>query len=719
MEVLRKALFVTPFAPLPAVEGHRKRMSATIEALRSLGFQIDILMLALEHDWVERFDSRIFNAMRAMAATFHFVRGRLPEPLLEGSYGVDEWWHPEFEDYANWLFRNVSYDLVLGNYVFTSRVMELARRNTVRVIETHDLFAGRRAMLEAHGLRVEFYHTDAENEAKGLRRADLVLAIKEQEEATFRAYGVSEVLTLPYVEPTMFVEAPPPRQATGAAPIFGYFASRNQINVRNFLEFMETVERLRQPNRPPLDIRAYGSICDILPEDPRGRYRRGGRVGDASEFYAAVDCVIVPQHFSTGLKIKIGEALAQGRPIISHEHAFEGFGTALNDALACGSFEEMVRRMYQFSDDADAADALTEAVRQTQLRQVAQLNESTRAIGVHARRSRQNLLLMVDGVALRRDKLYRFVLEAVSAAFVGHWRVVLAVPKADFRALSDDDLVGASSVIIGYDDPAELHRPELCGFDWAGVLVFDRPGETWSALSGFRGCPVFIAEDAAVYLAAMAGDAAAPADRLEARRLRSGAAAGAMGGTADDDATADRRTLRVRFLRWSPWFFEIGRSDGGYTHGQAVWVLSCAGRAEEARMVAGFLTSRLKLRVQVFCAGADRDAADAVFAPAAQAYREAFQKLTAPLGVIDLAGDAPVFGLLREWLSLNHVPHLELLDWDDDSNLAELMTRASLRGFISRMMGEREAPPDRPPRTLDWTTSGWGQVLHTLRSFVA
>jgi hypothetical protein len=201
VEVHRKALFVTPFAPLPPVEGHRKRMSATFEALRSIGFRPDVLLLALEHDWIERFDARTFAAMREMCGTFHFVRGRHPEPLAAGTYRVDDWWLPEFEDYARWLFRNVPYDLVLTNYVFTSRVLQLARPNAVRVIETHDLFAGRREMLEGRGMRVEFFHTDAANEGEGLARADLVLAIKEQEEAIFRGYGAREVLTLPTASP--------------------------------------------------------------------------------------------------------------------------------------------------------------------------------------------------------------------------------------------------------------------------------------------------------------------------------------------------------------------------------------------------------------------------------------------------------------------------------------------------------------------------------------
>ena len=43
------------------------------------------------------------------------------------------------------------------------------------------------------------------------------------------------------------------------------------------------------------------------------------------QLYEQVDAVLAPMSFSTGLKIKIGEALAAGLPIISHAHAFEGY----------------------------------------------------------------------------------------------------------------------------------------------------------------------------------------------------------------------------------------------------------------------------------------------------------------------------------------------------------------------------------------------------------
>jgi hypothetical protein len=46
---------------------------------------------------------------------------------------------------------------------------------------------------------------------------------------------------------------------------------------------------------------------------------------DLIDFYRSVDVVLAPMTFSTGLKIKVGEALFLGKALIAHEHAHEGY----------------------------------------------------------------------------------------------------------------------------------------------------------------------------------------------------------------------------------------------------------------------------------------------------------------------------------------------------------------------------------------------------------
>jgi len=680
MTAYRKALFVTPFAPAPPVEGHRKRMAATLAALHALGYRVDMLFLALEHAWLDLFDAAEFRTLRDMVDTLHFVRGRHPLRLESGTYGIDDWWQPEFDDYATWLFRNVSYELVLTNYVFTSRVLLHARPASVRVVDTHDLFADRRAMLEARGLRVEFFHTDRDNEAAGIARADLVLAIKEEEAAVFRDYGSAAVVTLPYVEPTHQLLATPLR----IPPSFGYFASRNQINVRNFLDFVTVAAAVA----PALDIVAYGSICDALPEDGAGRFRRGGRVADPAEFYAAVDCVIVPQEFSTGLKIKVGEALAFGRPMICHAHAFEGFGAAPHPALACPDFAAMASWMQRFASEPTLPDELAAAVVAVQNRQTATVASGIAEIGRFVAGARSNLLLLVNTAALRHDRLYRFVIESVSTAFGRDWRVVLAAPDADASTLDESLLVGGATTFLAPADWTALRDAAQHGFTWRAALALHG-----GAVPPLGGIPVFAAPEIAAYLAAMAGTVAPPDAAARTLLTRYSAPSGTPTGA-----------LRVAWLRWSPWFFEPGRDDSDALTSREVWILCRASRRGEARDMADSLGARLGLSPRVICANHIGPPTDGVANPAT-AFGEAFGRMHAPAGVIDLADGRPVFALLREWLAMQHVPVLSLPSVGDGFELGH-----GLRAFLTAIAAPHPAWRQRPSQAPGWANAGWAQV---------
>ena len=61
------------------------------------------------------------------------------------------------------------------------------------------------------------------------------------------------------------------------------------------------------------------------------------------DLYDAVDVVLAPLAFSTGLKIKVGEALSRGKALVSHAHAFEGY-LATHPFHECADFEAMIQQ---------------------------------------------------------------------------------------------------------------------------------------------------------------------------------------------------------------------------------------------------------------------------------------------------------------------------------------------------------------------------------------
>jgi hypothetical protein len=187
----------------------------------------------------------------------------------------------------------------------------------LKVLDTHDVFGGRAERFRESGLPPEWFYTTPEEEARGLARADIVLAIQDEEAEYFRKLGHGNVLVVGHLSP---VHRRIPRRDTTAAIRAGYIASGNPINVASF-ERISRQLRLRPARGKRLVV--AGSICGKLPPDI-SPFERIGRVAHLDDFYELVDVVLNPMPFGTGLKIKSVEAICQGLPLIATEAAMVG-----------------------------------------------------------------------------------------------------------------------------------------------------------------------------------------------------------------------------------------------------------------------------------------------------------------------------------------------------------------------------------------------------------
>jgi hypothetical protein len=75
----------------------------------------------------------------------------------------------------------------------------------------------------------------------------------------------------------------------------------------------------------PCEILLAGACCDRLADLNYPFVRHMGRIEQIDNFYDAVDVVLGPMEFSTGLKIRIGEALSRAKAVVAHRHCFEGY----------------------------------------------------------------------------------------------------------------------------------------------------------------------------------------------------------------------------------------------------------------------------------------------------------------------------------------------------------------------------------------------------------
>ena len=319
-------LVVSPTPTHPQDHGNRKRIYEICAALKRQGARIHFVHYPAEHDWRHQWPLRHEADMRAAWDSYQLVApGReLHCDSLGEDHTVDEWADPGLAHYLSWACRVRAYDMVIVNYTWLSFCLDAVPATVFKVCDTHDVFADRRQLLEAHGIGAEFFHTTRDEEAKGLSRADLVWAIKKAEQDYFeRDLGLASCLTMLHAEPERaFWRAPPSQDGWLRAGVIG---ARNNVNRRNLEDFLNAALPVIERYMAPVKIVIAGGCSADFKDWSHPNLEVVGRVADVADFYRAVDVAIVPMKFSTGLKIKVSEALASGAPLIAHAHAMEGY----------------------------------------------------------------------------------------------------------------------------------------------------------------------------------------------------------------------------------------------------------------------------------------------------------------------------------------------------------------------------------------------------------
>ena len=103
-----------------------------------------------------------------------------------------------------------------------------------------------------------------------------------------------------------------------------YGRSAQLVNIVNFRRFLSILARYVALYNLPVEVIIAGNVCDGIAEDyPFAK--KLGFLDDSAEFYRMVVAGVIPLEFSTGIKIKVAEALAWNVPVLATRDAFDGF----------------------------------------------------------------------------------------------------------------------------------------------------------------------------------------------------------------------------------------------------------------------------------------------------------------------------------------------------------------------------------------------------------
>lgn len=243
----KRLLIVSPTPFLPTDAGNRVRIHNMIDSMRGIG--VEVFMLHVEREKGDsdgmakflgdgHFRSMPYTKPRRQENAFGRLRRQLYQLVdadLRHVWGVDDWYDPAITDAVLAWHAHEKFSAVLVEYVFLSALFEYLPDSVLKVLDTHDRFTLRHRLYLKLGMAPKFFSTTEDEEARGLNRADLILAIQEQEQAFFSRLTPRHVVTLGHLVTVRDCFVP---DSGNAAPHLLVVGSENEINVDGLCRFL-------------------------------------------------------------------------------------------------------------------------------------------------------------------------------------------------------------------------------------------------------------------------------------------------------------------------------------------------------------------------------------------------------------------------------------------------------------------------------------------------
>ena len=211
--------------------------------------------------------------------------------------------------------------VLLAEYIWMTRVLPLAAPDVIKIVDTIDVFSTKREKVLRFG--IDDLHVEPAEEAKRLRRADLIVAIQENEHRELQQLAPEIPVVTAGVD---FDVAASPPSPEGRRVL--YVASGNPMNRKGLDDFLRFAWPRVRDQVKDAELLLAGDVGAALSDDTPGVVRLG-RVADLAPLYGTARVVINPAIAGTGVKIKTLEALAHFRPVVTWPTGVDGVAPEL------------------------------------------------------------------------------------------------------------------------------------------------------------------------------------------------------------------------------------------------------------------------------------------------------------------------------------------------------------------------------------------------------
>lgn len=311
-------------------------------------------------------DPRIgLSAAVALAARFASRLGiRLPSWDRPAPYAIAAPWRSEDQVFIAQRAPR-SAQILLADYCFTTPALPFALLPSARTgVVMHDFFSARAERFRQQHVADSVAELDQSSEIRLLRQADAVIAIQNLEAREIaHLLPDREVFVAPLA--CRMVAAPQP----GGRRTVLFIGSNTAPNVIGLRWFLDAIWPTIRASIGDCELLVAGTVAAARIGDGAAGVRLLGLVPDLDPLYREAGVVISPLTVGSGLKIKLIEALGQGKAVVATRITTEGcdadVATAIFERDEPAAFAQAVIQL--LGDDglrqAKAAQALDAARR--------------------------------------------------------------------------------------------------------------------------------------------------------------------------------------------------------------------------------------------------------------------------------------------------------------------------------------------------------------------
>ena len=324
-------LIVTHIRFFPPTAGNEQRLFRLVRYLKKLGYQI--VMLVNHFMEKNHLDNQKRNIIHQYVDYYEELgdhptdkyKSNSASSQLKNSAILEKWQGTEFAfcpdemmAKAKQLIQEFSPKIVVAEYIWTSRIFELAEKDSLKVIDLHDLFSRKKENVIKFGIKDDLAITQDE-ELDFINRCDVALAIQDYEAGILRKLKPScEVISAGIDYENSFSPI-----AVGSRKSILVIGSDNQINCLCVNEFLSQAWPQINKNHPDAVLKIVGKVCYSI-QGVHQNVELIPYIEDLAPVYHEASIVINPVYAGTGLKIKSVEALGHGKTLISWPDGVSG-----------------------------------------------------------------------------------------------------------------------------------------------------------------------------------------------------------------------------------------------------------------------------------------------------------------------------------------------------------------------------------------------------------